>query len=72
MSSLLMVMAMKSLVAPRRVFSYLIWPFEVWLILDLVQDLMYWLSEHRVNHLRSRKPRFPRKIPSGPIIIVSV
>ena len=33
---------------------------------------MYWLSEHRVYHLRSRRPRLPRKIPSGPAIIVSV
>ena len=46
--------------------------FEVWLVLDLLQDLMYWFLEHRVNHLRSRRPKLPRKIPSGPIIIVFV
>ena len=33
---------------------------------------MYWLSEHRVNHLKSRRPRLLSKIPFGPIIIVSV
>ena len=33
---------------------------------------MYWLSEHCINHLRSRRPRLPNKIPSGLVIIVSV
>ena len=48
------------------------WPFEVWLILDFFQDLMYWFSEHYVNHLRSRRPKLPSKIPLGSIIIVVV
>ena len=67
-----MVLAMKTLVAPHGVSSHLVWPFEVCLILDLLQDLMYWLSEHRAYHLRSRRPRLSNKIPSGPAIIVSV
>ena len=33
---------------------------------------MYWLSEHLVNHLRSRRLRLPSKIPLGPVIIVPV
>ena len=33
---------------------------------------MYWLSKHRVNHLKSCKPKLPNKIPSRPTIIVSV
>ena len=72
MSSFLVVLAIKTLVAPHRVSSYLVWLFKVWLILDLLQDLMYWFSEHYVNHLRSCRPRLPSKIPSGSIIVVSV
>ena len=72
MSSFLVVLAMKALVAPHGVFSHLVWPFEVWLILDLLQNFMHWFSEHHVNHLRSRKPKLLGKIPSGSIIVVSV
>ena len=72
MSSFLMVLAMKTLVVPHWVSSHLVWLFEVRLILDLLQDLIYWLSEYRVNLLRSHRPRFPSKIPSRFVIIVSV
>ena len=72
MSSFLVVLAMKVLVTPHRVSSHLVWPFKVWLILDLLQDLMYWFSEYCVNHMRSRRPRLVSKIPSGSIIVVSV
>ena len=68
----LMVLAIKTLVAPHGVSSHLVWPFEVWLILDLLQDLMCWLLEHRVNHLRSHRPKLHSKIPLGPVIIVSI
>ena len=67
-----MVLAMKTLVVPHGVSFHLIWSFEIWLILDLLQDLIYWLSEHHVYHLRSRRPRLPSKIPSGPITIIYV
>ena len=70
--SLLVVLVMKTLIAPHGVFFHLVWPFEVWLILDLLQDLMHWLSEHRVNRLRSCRPRLPSKIPSGSVIVVAV
>ena len=33
---------------------------------------MYWLSEYRVNHLRSCRPRLSSKIPLGLAIIVFV
>ena len=72
MPSFLVILGMKTLVAPHMASSYLVWPFEVWLILNLLQDLMYWLSEHCINHPRSRRPRLPNKIPSGLVIIVSV
>ena len=63
---------MKILVTPHGVSSHLVWPFEVRLIFDLLQDLMFWLSKHCVNHLRSCRPRLPSKIPSRFVIIVSV
>ena len=72
MSSFLVVLAMKTLVALHEVSSHLVWPFKVWLILDLLQYLIYWLSEHCVDLLRSHKPRLPSKIPLGFVIIVSV
>ena len=72
MPSLLVVLTMKTLVTPHGVSSHFVWPFEIWLILDLLQDLMYWLPEHRVYHLMSYRPRLPSKIPPGSIIIVAV
>ena len=71
-SSFLVVLAMKTLVAHYRVLCHLVWPFEVWLILDFLQDLMYWFSEHRISHLRSHRLKFPSKIPSGSVIVVAV
>ena len=72
MPSLLVVLAMKTLVASHGVSSHLVWPFEVWLVLDLLQNLLHYLSEHRVNRLRSHRPRLPSKIPSGFVIVVAV
>ena len=63
---------MKTLVAPHRVPAHLVWPFEVWLILDFLQDLMYCFLEYRINHLRSHRPKLHSKIPSGSITVVAV
>ena len=72
MSLFLMVLAMKTLVASHEVSSHFVWLFEIKLILNFLQDLMYWLLEHYVNHLRSHRPRLPCKIPLGFVMIVSV
>ena len=72
MPSLLVVLAMKTLVTPHGVSSHFVWSIELWLIFYLFQDLMYWLPEHHVYHLRSYRPRLPSKIPSGPVIVVPV
>ena len=72
MPSLLVVLVMKTLVTPQGVSSHFVWPFEVWLIFYLLQDLMHWFSEHSVNHLRSHGSRLSSKIPSRSIIIVYV
>ena len=71
-SLILVVLALKALIAPHGVCSHLVWPFEVWFILDLLQDLMYWFSKHHINHLRSRRSILPSKIPSGFVIVVAV
>ena len=70
--SILMVLAMKALIVFYGVTSHLIWPFKEWLILDFLQDLVYWFSEHRVNHLRSGRSQLPSKVSLGPIIVISV
>ena len=70
--SLLVVLAIKALLALHRVSSYLIWPFKVWLILNSFQDLMHWFPEHRANHLSSNRPRLLSKVFSGQNIVVSV
>ena len=72
MPSLLVVLAMKALIAPQGVSTHLIRPFEVWFVLDLLQNLMHWFSEHNVNHLRSCRPRLPSKIAPGFVIVVAV
>ena len=55
-SLVLMVLAIKALVAPHGVSSHLVWPFEERLILNLLQNLMYQFSEHRINFLSIRGP----------------
>ena len=72
MPSLLVVLAMKTLTAPQGVSIHLVRPFEVWLILDLLRNLMHRFSEHSVYHLRSCRPRLPDKIPPKSVIIVEV
>ena len=72
MPSVLVVLAIKTLIALQGVTSHLIWPFKKWLVFYFLQDLVFWFSEHRVNHLSSGRPRFPSKVSLRPVIIVSV
>ena len=72
MPPLLVVLVMKALIASQGVSIYFIQPFEIWLMLDLLQNLMHWFSEHGVNHLRNCRPRLPGKIPPMSVIIVAV
>ena len=50
-SLVLVVLAIKVFIAPCRVSYHLIWPFEEWFALDLLQNLMYRLSEHSIDRL---------------------
>ena len=33
---------------------------------------MHWFSEYSINHLRSRRPGLPGKIPLGSVIVITV
>ena len=72
MPLLLMILAVEALVAPQGISSHFVWPFEVCLVLNLFQDLVYWFSEYNVNCLRSCKPQLSSKIPLGSVIVVAV
>ena len=61
---------MKTLITFCRVFTHLIGPPEVWLILYFLQNLVYKLLEHSANYLGDIRPRVPNKISSGSIVIV--
>ena len=71
-SLVLVVVAIKALIAPHRISYHLIWPFEEWLILNLFQHLVHWFSKHNINCLRVGSSRLPSKVSPWSVIIVSV
>ena len=71
-SLVLVVVAIKALIAPHRISCHLIWTFEEWIILNLFQHLVHWFSEHNINCLRVSSSRLPSKVSSWSVIIVSV
>ena len=72
MPPLLVILAVEALVASQGISFHFVWPFEVWLVFNLFQDLVHWFSEHSVNCLRSYRPQLSSKIPSGLVIVVAV
>ena len=68
----LVVLAIKTLIALQGVSCHRVWPFEERLILNLLQNLKYRFSEHRINHLGTGRPRLPNKVLSRSVVIVSV
>ena len=46
MPVVLVVLAIKVLIAPRGLSRHPIRPLKVWLVLDFLQHLMYWFSEY--------------------------
>ena len=66
---ILMVMAIKALITPHRISCHLIWPLEEWLVFNLFQNLLYWLSEHSINRLGVGKSRLPNKIFSRSVVL---
>ena len=71
-SLVLVVVAIKVLIAPHWVPSHLIWPSEEWFILDFFENLMHRLSEHDINRLSIGRPRLPSKISLRAVVIVSI
>ena len=55
-SLVLVVVAIKVLITPYEISCHLIWPFEEWLILNLFQYLVHWLSEHNINRMSVGRP----------------
>ena len=49
--SVLVVLAMKALIALHGITFHLTWSFKEWLVLGFLQDLVYWFSKHLVNNL---------------------
>ena len=72
MSLVLVILAIKVLIALHGVSCHLIWPFKEWFILNILQNLMHWFPEHRVNCLSIGRPWLPSKVPSRSIVVVSV
>ena len=60
-SPIRVVLTMQALIVPYGVSSHLIWPFKEWLILDLFQNLVHWLSEYCINYRALAGPACPAK-----------
>ena len=71
-SLVLVVVAIKVLITPYEISCHLIWPFEEWLILNLFQYLVHWLSEHNINRMSVGRPWVPSKVSPRSVIIVSI
>ena len=63
---------MKALIMLYEVTFHHVWPFKEWLVLNFLQDLVYWFSEYCVNHLSGGRPQLPNKVSSRSVIVVSV
>ena len=68
----LMIMAIKALITLQRISCHLVRPFEKRLVFNLFQNLLYWFSEHSIDHLgigRSLLPDkiFPRSVVMDPV-----
>ena len=71
-SMVLMILAIKVLITPHKIFCHHIRPFEERLIFNLLQNLLYWFSEHSINHLGVGKSWLPNKVFPRSVIIVSI
>jgi len=55
-SLVLVVVAIKALIAPHGVPYHLIWPSEEWLIFNLFKNLMHQFLEYSIDHLSISRP----------------
>ena len=72
MSVVLVVLAIKVLIAPRGFPRHLIRPLKVWFVLDFLQHLMYWFLKHSTDSLCVNCSVLPYEISSRAIVVVSV
>ena len=72
MPRFLVVLAIQALITLYGISCHLIRPFEECLISYLLQDLMYWVSEHSVYCLPVGRPRLPCKISLWSVVVESV
>ena len=61
---------MKTLITFYRVFTHLIGPLEVWLILYFLQTLVHRLPEHNANYLGNSRSSMPNKISLGSVVVI--
>ena len=68
----LMVMAIEALITPHRISCHLVRPFEERLILNILQNLLYWFSKHSIHRLSVGRSWLPNKIFLRSVIMRSV
>ena len=68
----LMVMAIEALITPHRISCHLVRPFEERLIFNLLQNLLYWFSEHSIHCLNVGRSWLPNKIFPRSVVMGSV
>ena len=69
---IMMIMTIKALVTPHRISCHFIRLLEEQLVLNLLQDLLYWLLKHIINHLGVGRSRLPNKILPRSIVLDSI
>ena len=69
---ILMIFAIKILVAPHRISFHFVRPFKERLVFNPLQNLLYWFSEYGINHLGVGRSGLPNKIFPRSVIIVPV
>ena len=72
MSVVLVVLAIKVLIAPRGLSRHLIRPLKVWLVLDFLQHPMYWFSEYSIDSLCVSCSGLPYEISYQAVAVISV
>ena len=72
MPVVLVVLAIKVLIAPHGLSHHLIRLLEVWFVLDFLQHPMYWFSEYNIDSLYVRYSRLPYKISHRLVAVISV
>ena len=72
MSMVLVVLAIKVLIAPHGFPRHLIRLLKVWFVLDFLQHPMYWFLEHSTDTLCVGCSELPYKISSRAVAVISV